>query len=122
IEEIDDALQREREGMRALFAGIDDAVGGVAAGAADGLIEEDGSKFGETEMLLVNQWGERWARAFRRKGAVEETVVGELAVAAKLAAAEVEEVEMVENGDENGVAGTGVPEDQANAQVEDLVE
>jgi len=124
IEEIDDALQREREGMRALFAGIDDAVAGVAAGAADGLIEEDGSKFGETEMLLVNQWGERWARAFRRKGAVEETVVGELAVAAKLAAVEVEEVEMVENGDGdgNGVAGMGVSEDQADAAVEDVVE
>jgi nuclear cap-binding protein subunit 1 len=35
---------------------------------------------GDEEKAIVMQWGERWARVWRRKAAVEETVVGEAAV------------------------------------------
>jgi len=74
-QQIDEALPRERQGMRDLFAAIEDAVAGVAEGAQDEMIERfDG---GEDEMKLIQLWGARWARVWRRKAAVEEAVVGE---------------------------------------------
>lgn len=76
--QIDDALPRERQGMRDLFAAIEDAVGGIASGAQDEMIERfDGD---EAEMATIKTWGERWARVWRRKAAVEEAVVGEAVV------------------------------------------
>lgn len=75
---IDEALPRERQGMRDLFAAIEDAVVGVAEGANDEMIERyEGD---EEEQALVKQWGARWLRVWRRKAAVEEAVVGEAAV------------------------------------------
>lgn len=84
LQQLDDTLTAERQAMRQLFATIEDAVAGVASGAADGFIESDPSA--ETA-ALVKAWGERWARIFRRKLAVEEAVVGEAAVAAQAVSA-----------------------------------
>lgn len=77
-QQIDEALPRERDGMRQLFAAIQDAVDGVASGAQDEMIERfDGES---VEQDLIKLWGERWARVWRRKAAVEEAMVGEAAV------------------------------------------
>lgn len=74
-QQIDEALPRERQGMRELFQAIEDAVAGVAAGANDEMIEAFDGQEGEEE--LVKAWGARWARVWRRKNAVEEMVVTE---------------------------------------------
>ncbi|KAK4548514.1 hypothetical protein LTR36_009424 [Oleoguttula mirabilis] len=77
-QQIDEALPRERQGMRDLFAAIEDAVAGVAQGAQDEMIERyDGE---EVEQQLIQLWGARWARVWRRKAAVEEAVVGDAVV------------------------------------------
>lgn len=97
-QQIDEALPRERHGMRELFQAIEDAVSGeeefpfdsyksrlraftdsnssgIAAGAQDGMIEVfDGQ---EAEFELIKTWGARWARVWRRKNAVEEMIVSE---------------------------------------------
>ncbi|KAF2086871.1 hypothetical protein K490DRAFT_66185 [Saccharata proteae CBS 121410] len=84
---LDETLVKERDAMRQLFQVIDDAVNGVATGAADAFIEADGSRdMDDDKAKLVKAWGARWARVFRRKGAIEEAVVGEAAVEAKTAA------------------------------------
>ncbi|KAK4501670.1 hypothetical protein PRZ48_007479 [Zasmidium cellare] len=76
--QIDDALPRERQGMRDLFNAIEDAVSAVANGAQDEMIERfDGE---EPEQKLITAWGSRWARVWRRKAAVEEAIVGEAVV------------------------------------------
>ncbi|EON66612.1 hypothetical protein W97_05858 [Coniosporium apollinis CBS 100218] len=112
IELIDQHLLKERESMRELFRFIDDAVTGIASGAADGFIERDGEKgFGEEEGKLIKAWGGRWARVFRRKAAVEESIVGEAAMEAKVAALGVQmDVEPEAGPDANG-AGTVLDED-----------
>lgn len=106
---LDEVLVKEREAMRQLFSLIDDAVTGVAGGAADQFIEEDGSNgLGEDMGKLVKAWGERWARVFRRKGAVEESIVGESAVEAKVAAMaaalEAEQAKAVEQEEQEAAA------------------
>ncbi|KAK3715443.1 Nuclear cap-binding protein subunit 1 [Vermiconidia calcicola] len=88
--QIDEALPRERQGMRELFAAIEDAVAGVATGAQDEMIERFDEEEGEQE--LVKRWGERWARVWRRKASVEEAIVGEASVGALEEAPAVEEV------------------------------
>ena len=77
--QIDEALPRERVGMRELFGTIEDAVAGVAAGAQDEMIERFEGDEGEEE--LIKAWGARWARVWRRKAAVEEAALGEGMVA-----------------------------------------
>ena len=102
--QIDEALPRERQGMRDLFAAIEDAVAGVASGAQDEMIERFDDGDGEGE-VLVKVWGARWARVWARKAAVEEAVVGEGVVGVLV---EPENVDMVEGGAEVEV---GVGED-----------
>lgn len=94
--QIDEVLPRERQNLMDLFAAIDDAVQAVATGASDEMIERyDGDN---EEQDLITIWGRRWARVWRRKAAVEETVVGEAALPA-----------LVEPVDEdNGVAEQGM--------------
>lgn len=77
-QEVDNMLPREREAMRQLFTAIEDAVAGVAAGAQDEMIERFDD--GEGEMETIKFWGAKWARTWRRKAAVEETISGEAAV------------------------------------------
>lgn len=87
IKMLDDTLHSERAAMRALFGLIEDVVGAIADGASDVLLEAEGQRLTEHEAGLVRGWGEKWARVFRRKAAVEETVVSEMSVAVALAAA-----------------------------------
>ncbi|KAK5109501.1 hypothetical protein LTR62_006953 [Meristemomyces frigidus] len=79
-QQIDEALPRERQGMRDLFTAIVDAVSGVASGVQDEMIERyDGEN---AEEAMVKAWGEKWTRVWRRKSAVEEAVVGEMFIVA----------------------------------------
>jgi nuclear cap-binding protein subunit 1 len=82
IKEVEDTLAKERPAMRQLFASIEDSVSSMATGSADGYLEADGLTTEDAQ--LIRQWGERWARVFRRKLAVEEAFVSEAAVAAQL--------------------------------------
>ena len=77
-QQIDEMLPRERQSARDMYTAIDEAVGTVAAGIQDEMIEryDDGSN----ERALITLWGKRWAVAWRRKSAVEEAVVGEAAI------------------------------------------
>lgn len=77
--QIDEVLPRERQSMTELFAAIDDAVQAVATGSSDEMIERYDGEHPEQDMIRI--WGRRWARVWRRKAAVEETIVGEAAVA-----------------------------------------
>jgi nuclear cap-binding protein subunit 1 len=76
LELLDDALDKERQGMRDLFKVIEDATSGVATGAKDELI----AMTDDAEIALLKGWGERWRRVFVRKGAVEDAIVGEKAM------------------------------------------
>lgn len=92
---LDEALAREREEMRKLFEVVEDALQGVAEGSADSMVESaDADSEG---MALLRGWGRRWLRAFRRKGAVEESWVGEM-----LAQGDAVAVDGSGTGDGNG--------------------
>jgi len=83
---LDEALAREREETRMLFEVVEDALRGVAEGSADSMAE---SADADTEgMALLRGWGRRWLRVFRRKGAVEESWVGEMLAQGDLSAAD----------------------------------
>lgn len=100
-QQIDEALPRERQGMRELFAAIEDAVATVASGANDEMIEgfEDDGSGGEVG--AVKRWGERWARVWRRKAVVEEATVGEAVIGALEQPPAYPELEAVTGGEED---------------------
>jgi len=116
--------ETETKDMRVLFKTIEDALIAWASGAKDELIEvadnEDGSK-SERE-AMVQRWGERWLKVFRRRAAIEEAYLIEMAKQKEKneasAAAEAEnkgkEVESGE-GVQNGAAGADA--DAGNAMV-----
>lgn len=96
---LDETLAKERDAMRALFRLIDDAVKAVAQGIAGTLIEKEGSgELSAEDAALIKAWGKRWQTVFIRKAQVEEAVVGEEAVEAKVKALDAEPVD-----EENGV-------------------
>lgn len=101
IEFVETTLNNDREKMRELFKYIEDAVRGVAEGVADRLIEKETSgELSAEDGQLIRAWGKRWNMVFVRKAAVEESVVGEEAVEAKirlLAAAPDPESKVKEN-------------------------
>jgi nuclear cap-binding protein subunit 1 len=101
-QQIDEALPRERQGMRDLFLAIEDAVAGVASGAQDEMVERYDDGNGEEE--LVKGWGQRWARVWRRKAAVEEAVVGEAAIGELVEPESVEEAVVPELDDMDQVS------------------
>lgn len=74
--ELDQTLTRELEGMKSLFALIEDAVVSIRDGNQDEMMESSDALRAEEEDLL-KIWGGRWARVFQRKGAVEESWVKE---------------------------------------------
>lgn len=66
-------VEKEATAMRELFRALNDALESWASGSKDELIEEgDGTSEKEA---LTRRWGQRWLRAFRRMGAVEEAFV-----------------------------------------------
>ena len=99
--------------MRDLFNAIIEAVSTVAGAAQDDMIERfDGDN---AEQTLLQQWGSRWARVWRRKVAVEEAVVGETAIEAADAAREAERVKLEAQAAE---AAAAAPQEPAAAPTE----
>lgn len=73
---LETALVTEREGLRRLFATIDDALVGVADGSSDAAL--DGmDQDTDVDRSLLRLWGLKWRRVFARKLAVEEAVATE---------------------------------------------
>ena len=62
--------------MKGLFALVEEYVGVVASGQQDGMLESSDELRREEEGLLKAVGG-KWVRAWRRKGAVEESWVRE---------------------------------------------
>lgn len=73
---LDETLARERTEQAKLFATLEDALVGVTDASLDGIAE--GREMGEQEAVLLQGWGNRWLRVFRRKLAVEEAWMGEM--------------------------------------------
>ena len=102
---LDETLARERDGMRQLFAVVEDALIGIAEGSADAMAENrnaDSEGVGE-----LRGWGLRWLRVFRRRAAVEEAWVAEMLMQGAMEGEGEEGMEginVVENGVSNGVA------------------
>jgi len=94
---LNDTLAKEVADMRALFATVEDALGGVAEGIAGGMVEEDDDGDDGAESTFCRTWGVKWLRTFRRKLAVEESVLGE--AVRVFPAAVVEEEEEVADDD-----------------------
>ena len=62
-----ESAEREKKGMKDLFAVMEDFLVSWAGGSKDQMQEE----MSDADGRMVQQWGERWLRVFRRKGAVE---------------------------------------------------
>ncbi|CAE7009614.1 hypothetical protein HRS9139_01606 [Pyrenophora teres f. teres] len=108
-EMVEATLAKDRDNARELFKYIEDSMRGVAEGSADTLVEKStNGNLTDEEVQLIKAWGKRWHTVFIRKAQVEESVVGEEAVEAriKLLAAEPDVVAVAENmeQDGNGVA------------------
>lgn len=74
--QLQQALTQEQEGMKALFAIIEDAVVSIRNGHQDEMMESSDSLREEDEAVL-KLWGGKWARVFQRRYAVEESWVRE---------------------------------------------
>ncbi|KAI4679000.1 uncharacterized protein J4E88_006290 [Alternaria novae-zelandiae] len=106
IEMVEATLAKDRDNARELFKYIEDSMRGVAEGSADTLIEKSSNgSLTEEEVELIKAWGKRWQTVFIRKAQVEESVVGEEAVEARirLLAAEPDEVAESMEQDADGV-------------------
>ncbi|KAG9196075.1 hypothetical protein G6011_01196 [Alternaria panax] len=107
IEMVEATLAKDRDNARELFKYIEDSMRGVAEGSADTLVEKSSSgALTEEEVELIKAWGKRWHTVFIRKAQVEESVVGEEAVEARirLLAAESDTVAESMEQDGDGVA------------------
>ncbi|PVI07696.1 hypothetical protein DM02DRAFT_714398 [Periconia macrospinosa] len=107
VEMVDATLTKDRDNARELFRYIEDACRGLAEGAADRLIEKESSgALSAEDGQLIRAWGKRWSMVFVRKSAIEESVVGEQAVEARIkflaAQPEPEVVELVKVDEANG--------------------
>lgn len=67
---LDETLSQERDEMGKLFALIEDALMGIAAGSNDVMAE--GADQDERGEATLRGWGARWLRVFKRKMAVQE--------------------------------------------------
>jgi len=85
IDMVEATLSKDRDNARELFKYLEDALRGVADGSADRLIEkETNGELSSEDGQLIRAWGKRWHTVFIRKAAVEESVVGEDAVEARI--------------------------------------
>lgn len=105
---LDETLRKERGDMGILFATVEDALVGIAAGVADEMAESKDQD--ETGDALLRTWGARWLRVFRRKMAVEEAWIGE-------ALGVPEETEVVE-----GVGDGGNEQERGSNDAEDAIQ
>ena len=71
----------EVRAMRELFRALDDALVSWASGTKDELVEDVGGNENAhaEQQKLVERWGKRWQRVFRRRAAIEESFVLEAA-------------------------------------------
>lgn len=116
VEMVESTLTKDRDNARELFKYIEDSVRGVAEGSADKLMEKETSgELSAEEAQLIRSWGKRWHTVFLRKAQVEESVVGEEAVEAKikLLAAQADVPEPMQTQD-----GSGEEEQAANGDAE----
>jgi nuclear cap-binding protein subunit 1 len=82
---VDEAFARERDSLRELLQYIERALKPVADGIADTYLEKTGSgELSEKDAALIREWGKRWHTVFARKAVLEEMVIGDAAVEAKL--------------------------------------
>ncbi|CAO2649598.1 Nn.00g069830.m01.CDS01 [Neocucurbitaria sp. VM-36] len=105
IEMVEATLAKDRDNARDLFKYIEDSMRGVAEGAADVLLEKQtNGALNDEEVQLIKAWGKRWHTVFIRKAQVEESVVGEDAVEARirLLAAEPDDVATGGGDEEDG--------------------
>lgn len=85
VEMVEATLTKERESTRELFKYIEDTVSGVAEGASDTFIEKQtNGQLSAEDSQFIQQWAKRWHTVFLRKAQVEESVVGEAAVEARI--------------------------------------
>jgi nuclear cap-binding protein subunit 1 len=85
LDMVDATLSKDRDNARELFRYIEDSMRGVAEGSADVLIEKQtNGSLTEEDVNLIRAWGKRWHTVFVRKSQVEESVVGEDAVEARI--------------------------------------
>ncbi|KAF2866478.1 MIF4G like-domain-containing protein [Massariosphaeria phaeospora] len=85
VDLVEATLTKERDSARELFKYIEDAVRGFAEGSADSLLEKESSGELSTEDgQMIRAWGKRWHAVVLRQAQVEESVVGEQAVEARL--------------------------------------
>ncbi|KAF2273183.1 uncharacterized protein EI97DRAFT_436238 [Westerdykella ornata] len=90
IELVEATLAKDRDKARELFRYIEDTLRGVAEGG-DTLLEKEASGAISTrEGELIRAWARRWHTVFVRKAQVEESVVGEEAVEARVRILEAE--------------------------------
>ncbi|KAL6702702.1 Nuclear cap-binding protein subunit 1 [Coniothyrium glycines] len=104
IDMVEATLAKDRDNAREMFKYIEDSMRGVAEGSADVLLEKQtNGSLTEEEFELIKAWGKRWHTVFLRKAQVEESVVGEDAVEAriKLLAAEPDSDSVPETMDGN---------------------
>ena len=79
----------EVQAMRDLFKLLDDSLVAWASGSKDEMIEAADSGSGGRD-LLVKHWGKRWLRVFRRRAAIEEAFVVDVAKRAAIAAVDAD--------------------------------
>ncbi|CBY01073.1 hypothetical protein IAQ61_011964 [Plenodomus lingam] len=103
IEMVEATLAKDRDNARELFKYIEDSMRGVAEGSADVLLEKQTSgALTEEEVELIKAWGKRWHTVFIRKAQVEESVVGEEAVEARVRLLAAESDAAAESMDQGG--------------------
>jgi len=86
---------------------MEDALLGWATGTKDqGMenanVENGGEALAEEHASLIREWGQRWLRVFRRKGAVEEAFLLEIEKAP--IPASIVDTSMAVDGERNGAA------------------
>ncbi|KAK7190190.1 hypothetical protein PSPO01_03911 [Paraphaeosphaeria sporulosa] len=108
IDMVEATLSKDRDAARELFKYLEDVLRAFAQGSTDRLMEKEmNGEISKEDSELIKAWGKRWHTVFVRKSAVEESVVGEQAVEAriKLLAAEPDpEPEAMETEVANGDA------------------
>lgn len=119
VEMVEGTLAKDRDRARELFTYIADTVQGVAQGGDTLMEKESNGELTTEEGQMIRAWARRWHTVFLRKAQVEEAVVGEEAVEAKvkLLAAEPEPEPAPEPMDEDTVKAE--PETAAVAKDED---
>jgi nuclear cap-binding protein subunit 1 len=84
VDMVESTLAKDRDAARELFKYIEDSVRGVSLGGDVLLEKESLGEITAEDGQLIRAWARRWHTVFLRKAQVEESVVGEEAVEARL--------------------------------------